>query len=50
VDAELSLSIRKEIEANERNRILEIIAEWANQEGISFDATNRLSEALGLED
>ena len=35
--------------AAERKRCLEIVAEWANQEGISFDATTRLSIALGLE-
>jgi chromosome segregation ATPase len=29
--------------------IYEIIAEWANEEGIGFDQTARLSKALGLE-
>jgi len=28
--------------------IYEIIAEWANEEGIGFDQTERLSKALGL--
>jgi hypothetical protein len=34
----------------ERDRWLNVIAEWANQEGIPFDATTRLSKALGLEE
>lgn len=29
---------------------LEVIAEWANAEGISFDATTRLSHALRLKE
>ena len=32
----------------ERERWIEIIADWANDEGVSFDATTRLSHKLGL--
>jgi hypothetical protein len=33
----------------QRDRFIEVIANWANDEGISYDATERLSLALGLD-